>query len=125
MANNGELTYFFGKPTYDKDSLFFKSSKIKEDDKYNVLATYLTKTITLIEEIDNLNFTRENIKEKIWAYAEEVGRGDILWPMRFALSGANKSPDPFILADILGKEETIARLNNAIKILKYSILSTI
>jgi glutamyl-tRNA synthetase len=118
MANNGELTYFFGKPTYDKDSLFFKSSKISENDKYNTLVTYLTKLISLLEEIENLEFTKENIKEKIWAYTEEVGRGDVLWPMRFALSGVDKSPDPFVISSIIGKEETITRLNNAIKILK-------
>lgn len=112
MHQNGELTYFFESPTgYDKDSLFFKSSKI-EGDKYNILSSYLQKLITILEGIGD--FSPESIKEKIWPFAEEVGRGDILWPMRFALSGAQKSPDPFILAHILGKEETIRRINNAI-----------
>jgi glutamyl/glutaminyl-tRNA synthetase len=45
--------------------------------------------------------------------AEEIGKGNVLWPMRYALSGKDKSPDPFILADILGKEETIKRLKFA------------
>jgi len=45
-------------------------------------------------------------------------RGEILHPIRFALSGLDKSPDPFILSEILGKEKTIARLNKAIKLLK-------
>ena len=58
-------------------------------------------------------FTGENIKEAIWAYASEEGRGDVLWPMRYALSGKERSPDPFSLAEILGKEETIERLNFA------------
>jgi hypothetical protein len=34
-----------------------------------------------------------------------------------ALSGLDKSPDPFVLAEILGKQETIVRLNQAIQIL--------
>jgi len=37
-------------------------------------------------------------------------RGAILWPMRYALSGLDKSPDPFTIASILGKEETLKRL---------------
>ena len=44
-------------------------------------------------------------------------RGQLLHPVRFALSGLEKSPDPFILADILGKEEAIKRLNKAISLL--------
>ncbi len=33
------------------------------------------------------------------------GKGNVLWPMRFALTWQDKSPDPFICASILGKEE--------------------
>lgn len=118
MANNGDLTYFFSKPSYYKDSLFFKSSKIEEGDKYNIQASYLSKVVDLLSGMDDADFNKDNVKEIIWPYAEEVGRGDILWPMRYALSGAEKSPDPFCLAEILGKEETIARLEEAVKLLK-------
>jgi len=118
MAKNAELTYFFGKPNYQKDSLFFKSSKISQENKYEILSSYLEKTISLLSNIKDSDFNKENVKNTIWSYSEEVGRGDILWPMRYALSGVDKSPDPFILAEILGKEETINRLNTAIKILK-------
>ena len=118
MAEAGELTYFFGKPNYNKDSLFFKSSKIPTENKYEMLSDYLTKAISLLEDLDDKDFTKETVKEAIWPYAEQVGRGDILWPMRYALSGLDKSPDPFVLASVLGKEETISRLNFAISILK-------
>jgi hypothetical protein len=37
----------------------------------------------------------------------------VLWPLRVALSGREKSPDPFILAAILGRDETLERLKNA------------
>jgi len=118
MTEAGELTYFFEKPSYIKESLLFKSTKIKEDNKYEILASYLIKGISILESIDENNFTKENVKEKLWDYATEIGRGDILWPMRFALSGLEKSPDPFLLAEIFGKKETIERLNWAIQILK-------
>ena len=117
LDKNKDLDYYFIEPNYDKDSLFFKSSKI-ENDKYNTLANYLEKAKEIILSIDPSGFNKENIKEILWPYAEEVGRGDILWPMRYALSGVDKSPDPFYLAEILGKEETIARINKAVNLLK-------
>ena len=42
------------------------------------------------------------------------GRGNVLWPMRVALTGLEKSPDPFAVAGVLGKEKTIRRLTHAI-----------
>ena len=45
------------------------------------------------------------------------GRGAVLWPLRYALSGAERSPDPFTLISILGPEESISRIQRAIAIL--------
>lgn len=50
-------------------------------------------------------------------YADTEGRGPTLWPLRYALSGREKSPDPFTLIIILGKDETISRIEKAIAIL--------
>jgi hypothetical protein len=55
------------------------------------------------------------------ADAEEAkakgGRGALLWPLRYALSGAERSPDPFTLISILGSTESAARIEKAIGIL--------
>ncbi|NQV88276.1 MAG: glutamate--tRNA ligase, partial [Parcubacteria group bacterium] len=64
--------------------------------------------------ISENDFTKENIKNAIWDYATKEGRGSVLWPMRYALSGKEKSPDPFVLAEILGKKETEERLKIAL-----------
>lgn len=45
-------------------------------------------------------------------------RGELLHPIRYALSGKEKSPDPFIIAEILGKNETLKRLEYAINLIK-------
>ena len=66
-----------------------------------------------VEEISENKFTQDEVKKAIWDYASERGRGSVLWPMRYALSGRDKSPDPFQLAEVLGKIETISRLKNA------------
>jgi glutamyl-tRNA synthetase len=42
-------------------------------------------------------------------------RGYLLWPLRVALSGKQASAGPFEIAEILGKEKTIQRIQNALK----------
>ncbi len=59
----------------------------------------------------------EGIKGALWEYATENGRSQVLWPLRVALTGLEKSPDPFTVAFILGKEETLKRLDYAISFL--------
>jgi len=118
MAGSGEIGYFFSKPEIEVNNLFFKSSKIPTENKNETLANYLSQIVSILDGIDSSSYNKENIKSVIWPYADEVGRGDVLWPMRYALSGRDKSPDPFTLAEILGKEESISRIKEAIRILQ-------
>jgi len=62
-------------------------------------------------------FTAEDAKEKIFPYATEVGRAAVLWPLRVALSGKEKSPDPFVLLGLLGKDISAARVAQAAQLL--------
>ena len=45
------------------------------------------------------------------------GRGAMLWPLRYGLSGKERSPDPFTLVAVLGTEEAISRVERALAIL--------
>jgi hypothetical protein len=56
----------------------------------------------------------DSIKSLIFDYATEKGRGEVLWPLRVSLSGKDKSPDPFTLLYILGKQESLKRITDAI-----------
>ena len=118
MEEEGNLSYFFTQPSYIKEALCFKSSKLPEDTKFEKLASYLSRVVEIINDIDTSDFNKEIIKEKLSAYAEEVGRGDVFWPLRYSLSGKDKSPDPFLLSEIFGKNETIKRVQKAIEILE-------
>ncbi len=60
---------------------------------------------------------RESIKRSVWDYAEKEGRGEVLWPFRFSLSGLEKSPDPFFIAEAIGRRKTLARLRYSISLL--------
>jgi len=46
---------------------------------------------------------------------KDIGAGEIFWPLRVALCGEKKSPPPEQIADILGKKESLERLDFAIK----------
>lgn len=110
MADAQELDYYFTAPEYSKEKLLWK-----EENDYAKTKARLRQVISILENIEESLFTAEKIKEALWDYATKEGRGFVLWPMRVALSGKDKSPDPFILAEILGKDETKQRLLRAIE----------
>jgi glutamyl-tRNA synthetase len=115
MRDAGELEYYYKAPTPSaKDLIWKKSAKGASGAIEN-----LNDIIRLLEDLDENTISIDTIKEKIFPYADERGRGEVLWPMRYALSGQERSPDPFTLTYILGREETIKRLRAAISILTH------
>lgn len=114
MHAAGELSYFFEQPEYSAGNLFWKTLKDNAE-KNEKVKTHLKHLIDLLGNVPDGNFTHISVKEAIWEYADKAGRGEVLWPMRYALSGRDKSPDPFQLAEILGKHETLQRLDIALK----------
>jgi glutamyl/glutaminyl-tRNA synthetase len=88
-------------PTLDVDKIPWKDSN-PEEAKKNLEKIY--------DVLDD--------KEAIMTYATLVGKGNVLWPLRYALSGKEKSPDPFTLLQILGTEEAQTRVKRAIELLK-------
>ena len=107
MIEDGDLDYYFNQPEYELEKIFWK-----DENDFAVLQARLKKIIQILESVED--FSVSEIKNSLWEYASKEGRGSVLWPMRYILSGRDKSPDPFVLAEILGKEECIKRLNYAI-----------
>jgi glutamyl-tRNA synthetase len=108
-----EFDFLSQAPAPDQ-TLLLKGAKVDA----GTAAGHIEKIVTLLNAIPDEAFTAEQVKEKIFPYATEAGRGAVLWPMRVCLSGKEKSPDPFTLAGLLGKGETISRLNQALTVLK-------
>ncbi len=75
----------------------------------------LKKVVALLKETNG--FSSKEISEKIkgWVTAQEMGFGKVMMPLRLALVGEMKGPDVFDIASILGKEETISRIEKAIE----------
>lgn len=107
LARDGEFEYFFKAPSLDATRIADKKSTPAD------AAKHLDHTLSVLETISNEDFTAQQIKDALWEYATAEGRGAVLWPFRYALSGRDKSPDPFTLADVLGKRETERRLHEA------------
>ena len=113
LSEAPELTsFFFKKPEYDKELLIAKKSDIETTKK--ALAESLK---VLSEETD---FGRDSIEQLLRALATKinVSAGEVLWPIRVALSGKPASPGTFELVSYFGKEETLVRIKTAIDMLK-------
>ena len=109
LAGAGELDFFFKSPVFPKEKLLYKGMRAEQ------IITNLKTAIRVLQEISESNFTTEKVKEALMTLADKLpSRGELLHPVRMALSGLDQSPDPFTIAEILGKNETIERLQKAI-----------
>jgi len=105
IYENGK--FFFEAPSsYDEKA----SKKAWNDETSNLL----TEFSVMLSEIEA--FTSENIKQNLHDFAENkgVGMGKVMMPLRLALVGELKGPDVPDIVELVGKEESIARINNAI-----------
>lgn len=109
LSAEGEFDYFFRAPTLDPAKIPDKKSDA------GTAKEHLGEALKRLENASN--WDPESLKASLWEYATEKGRGAVLWPIRYTLSGREKSPDPFVLGTILGKEETLRRLHCAHDIL--------
>ncbi|OGZ63622.1 MAG: glutamate--tRNA ligase [Candidatus Staskawiczbacteria bacterium RIFCSPLOWO2_01_FULL_40_39] len=111
--------YFFKETLeYDKNILSWK--EMGESDVKDALDASL-KVITGIKKWD-IKTIEKTLLEKSSEFNGQKNyplenRGYLLWPLRVALSGKSASAGPFEIAEILGKEKTLQRIQDAIKIL--------
>lgn len=103
----GLTHFFFVAPTsYDE-----KASKkaLKEG-----TTELMTELIAIINA--NTNFTIETLQTEIkgWITSNEIGFGKVMMPFRLALVGALQGPDVFDIMYMIGKEETVKRIESLI-----------
>jgi glutamyl/glutaminyl-tRNA synthetase len=107
LFDAGEFDYFFKDPEVKSEMLVWKQDTLEN------AKLHLAKAKEIVESVEDWNI--DGIKAVLMPYAEEVGKGNVLWPLRVALSGKEKSPDPFEIASIIGKEKTLARIDMVLK----------
>lgn len=115
---SGEFACLFSSPVLDATLLKAKEPADRSGATKGLLEGLLSLIQVLPEEI-----SPEAVKDALMPYADaeeakgKGGRGAVLWPLRYALSGAERSPDPFTLISILGPTESYSRIQNALGIL--------
>lgn len=99
---------------YPKDMLLWKGA-----DAVKTKRT-LVALLKFIWDLTDAEFGDKAILEQgIIGFIKKSKRknGDVLWPLRVALSGREKSPGPFEIATILGKDTSLKRIKRAIELL--------
>ncbi len=100
-------SFFFEAPaTYD--------AKAAEKAFKAETAVLLKKVISILNATED--FSAENLSEQVkgWITSENIGFGKVMMPLRLALVGEMKGPEVFDILSILGKEESVARIEKAI-----------
>jgi glutamyl-tRNA synthetase len=98
--------YFFEAPTsYDEKAAKNWNSATPE---------LMRQVISELEKIEN--FTSINIETllKEWMTTNEIGMGKVMQPLRLSLVGALKGPHLFDIIEMIGKSQTIKRIEKAI-----------
>lgn len=91
---------------YDPAMLVWKKSTA-EQAKNNLI-----KLSEFLNTISTQDWNKEKLEILVqdWIKKNGLGVGDVLWPMRVALSGQKNSPGPFEIADVLGKDKSLKRI---------------
>ncbi len=105
------LDFYFNRPAPNIQLIPFKSQPPAE------AARLLDLAATGLKEIRNWN--KEEIETHLRHRIEQADckPGEMLWPMRAALTGQPTSPGAFEVAEVLGQTETLVRLDAAVNAL--------
>ena len=108
MAETGEYDYVIKSPVYDIQKAIWKTCDQQQTVNH---LQYIHETLSAYTG----EWNPESLKSSIWDYAQTHGAGNVLWPVRYSLTGRDKSPDPFTVAYIIGRDETLQRIKSAIE----------
>ena len=114
----GHIDFFDAVPEYDISMYKHKKMKTTPESSLSVLKELLP----VIESHDD--YTNDSLYQMLVSFAKEheYKNGYVLWPIRTALSGKQMTPGGATeLMELLGKEESIVRINDAIKKLESEI----
>jgi glutamyl-tRNA synthetase len=106
-ATDGEYDYVVNTPEYEIQKVIWKTCNAEDTKKH---LQYVHDTWSA----HTGDWNPETLKSLVWDYAQQHGAGNVLWPVRYALTGRDKSPDPFMVAYIIDKQEAADRLQKAI-----------
>jgi glutamyl-tRNA synthetase len=104
-----DAKFFFALPDYDAALLIWKDASAE------ATSATLEAVAAAIGGIDSDLLSRDVLMNALQPLMDAQGKGNVLWPLRASLSGKKASPDPLLIAENLGKAETLARIEIARK----------
>ncbi|MDE2213399.1 MAG: glutamate--tRNA ligase [Patescibacteria group bacterium] len=110
LIESGECAFLEERVPYP-EAVLLQGAKASAEE----VARNLKKVLELLGGVSKTDWSAANIKNTIFSYATEVGKSTVLWPLRVALTGKERSPDPFIASELLGPEETLSRIRKALE----------
>ncbi|MEJ6748468.1 MAG: glutamate--tRNA ligase [Flavobacteriales bacterium] len=103
-----EGTYYFSAPTtYDEKTI---RKKWQED-----TPKYVSELKDRLSELSDFSSESIEIEFKIYLEENELGMGKLLPAFRVSLTGLGMGPSLFDIASLLGKEETLKRMETALE----------
>lgn len=114
------VDFFDTLPEYSTELYIHKKMKTTEE----IALSSLKASLPVLEQLSDWNET--TIHDTLMSLVQELGikNGQLLWPIRTALSGEPTSPGGAMeLADILGKEESLSRIKIGIEKLEKRLSS--
>ncbi len=103
--------YFFVAPTS------FDEKAVKKQWKEDTSAL-MQEVITLLEPLTDFSSASTETIVKEWITSSELSFGKVMPPLRLLIVGDMKGPHIFDILELIGKDETIARLKSGISILQ-------
>jgi len=117
LSDVQNFDYLWKEPTYDQELLKWKKSDLKTS------VETLAEVKKIIEDFSALGGPasgwdkgKDELRKILDDFSSKVGdRGLVYWPLRVALTGREKSPDPVDIAYALGKKKVLERVESALK----------
>ena len=113
----------FIKDYIEKSPYFFQAPKeydpVVEKKRWKSKSPeYLKELAAEFSKLDNPQKGDYEAALKRTAESLKIGNGELIHPLRLALSGVGEGPGVYEIVSIIGKEETIKRINSAIENIK-------
>ena len=112
------IDFFESVPEYDAS--MYRHKKMKTTEESSLLV--LQEVLPVLEAQEE--YTNDPLYEALSAFVKEKGykNGYVMWPLRTAVSGKQMTPGGATeLMELLGKEESLKRINDAIAKLEAAL----
>ena len=110
---NDKMSFFLTLPEYEKELFLNKKNKITE---FETPKTVLSEALSILKTVEN--YDNDTLFASLTPLSEKLGlkTGAVMWCIRIAVSGLMATPGGATeIMEVIGKDETIARIKTAIQ----------